>query len=64
MPLRSRTGFVIPSETFCASLAALILLPTPEPDGICNPVRNVLCFPLRQQLAQNVSSGVTNPAAL
>ncbi len=35
-----------------------------KPDGIFHPVRNVLCFPRHQQRPQNVSSGVTNPAAL
>ena len=36
----------------------------PKPDGICNPVRNVLCHIGCRDFAQNVSGGVTNPAAL
>ena len=34
------------------------------PDGICNPVRNVLYLPVCRGFAQNLSGGVTNPAAL
>jgi len=34
------------------------------PDGICNPVRNVLYLPGSRGFAQNLSGGVTNPAAL
>ena len=36
----------------------------PKPDGICNPVRNVLCHIGCSDSAQNVSDGVTNPVAL
>ena len=35
-----------------------------QPDGIFYPIRNVLCHIGCRDLAQNVSSGVTNPAAL
>ena len=34
------------------------------PDGICNPVRNVLWHIECSHFAQNVSDGVTNPVAL
>jgi hypothetical protein len=34
-----------------------------KPVGICNPVRNVLCHIGCHDFAQNVSGGVTNPAA-
>ena len=41
-------------------------MPTQElkPDGICNPVRNVLCHIGCRDYSQNVSGGVANPAAL
>ena len=34
----------------------------PKPDGICNPVRNVLCHIGCRNFAHNVSGGVANPA--
>ena len=36
----------------------------PKPDGICNPVHNVLCHIGCRNFAHNVSDGVTNPVAL
>ena len=33
-------------------------------DGVCHPVRNVLCRAGCRGLAQNVSDGVANPVAL
>ena len=40
-----------------------VALLRPKPDGICNPVRNVLCQIGCRDFAQNVSGGITNPAA-
>jgi hypothetical protein len=36
----------------------------PKPVGICNPVRNFWCPVGCRDLAQNISGGVANPAAL
>ena len=38
-------------------------MPGTKPDGLCNPVRNVLCLGGVLGHAQNVSDGVTNPVA-
>jgi len=50
-------------ETIQASVCFLRENPNTQPDGICNPVRNVSWLG-RHGCTQNVSDGVANPVAL